>query len=112
MIGLRRALCGIALAGVAVGVMAIFVAAASDHDPEKVPIMILGPFVGWSFIGVGLFAWWRRPDNRVGALMTAVGFMLVARSFEPSGGRRFQRRLTRIKGSGSGAKVAGGKVIQ
>src|SRR4051794_5492256 len=74
MIGLRRALWGIGLAGVAVGVMAIFVAAASDHDPEKVPIMILGPFVGWSFIGVGLFAWWRRPDNRVGALMTAVGF--------------------------------------
>ena len=27
-----------------------------------------------SFIGVGLFAWWRRPHNRFGALMTAVGF--------------------------------------
>ena len=33
-----------------------------------------GLFIGWSFIGVGLFAWWRRPDNRFGVLMTAVGF--------------------------------------
>ncbi len=30
--------------------------------------------VGWSFIGTGLFAWWRRPENRTGALMTATGF--------------------------------------
>ena len=34
----------------------------------------LGLFIGWSFIGAGLFAWWRRPDNRFGVLMTAVGF--------------------------------------
>jgi tight adherence protein B len=45
-------------------------------------------------------------------LITAFGFMLVARSLEPSGGRRFQRRLARIKGSGSGGKAAGGKAIQ
>ena len=30
--------------------------------------------VGWSFIGTGLFAWYRRPSNRIGSLMTAVGF--------------------------------------
>ena len=30
--------------------------------------------IGWSFIGTGLFAWYRRPSNRIGALMTAVGF--------------------------------------
>jgi signal transduction histidine kinase len=30
--------------------------------------------VGWSFIGVGLYAWGRRPDNRVGMLMAATGF--------------------------------------
>ena len=30
--------------------------------------------VGWGFVGVGLFAWARRPDNRVGMLMTATGF--------------------------------------
>jgi signal transduction histidine kinase len=74
MIGLKRALWGIGLAGLAVGVVTIFLVANSDHDTEKVPTLILGPFIGWSFIGVGLYAWWRRPDNRVGALMTAVGF--------------------------------------
>jgi signal transduction histidine kinase len=74
MIGLKRALWGIGLAGLAWGGLAIFLVAASDHEPSKLPTMILGPFVGWSFIGVGLYAWWRRPDNRVGALMTGVGF--------------------------------------
>jgi signal transduction histidine kinase len=34
----------------------------------------VGLFIGWSFIGVGLFAWGRRPDNRVGMLMAATGF--------------------------------------
>jgi signal transduction histidine kinase len=30
--------------------------------------------IGWSFVGVGLFAWARRPDNRVGMLMAGTGF--------------------------------------
>jgi signal transduction histidine kinase len=30
--------------------------------------------VGWGFIGVGLFAWDRRPNNSVGSLMVATGF--------------------------------------
>lgn len=30
--------------------------------------------IGWSFVTVGSFAWRRRPDNRLGALMIAVGF--------------------------------------
>jgi signal transduction histidine kinase len=34
----------------------------------------LGLVIGWGFIGAGLFAWARRPDNRVGMLMTATGF--------------------------------------
>ena len=34
----------------------------------------LGLIIGWGFIGAGLFAWARRPDNRVGMLMTATGF--------------------------------------
>ena len=35
---------------------------------------VVGLFIGWSWIGAGLIAWWRRPDNRFGVLMTAVGF--------------------------------------
>jgi signal transduction histidine kinase len=30
--------------------------------------------VGWGFIGAGLFAWDRRPNNNVGSLMVATGF--------------------------------------
>jgi signal transduction histidine kinase len=30
--------------------------------------------VGWGFVGVGVFAWWRNPGNRIGSLMTATGF--------------------------------------
>jgi signal transduction histidine kinase len=30
--------------------------------------------VGWGFIGAGLFAWDRRPNNSVGSLMVATGF--------------------------------------
>ena len=30
--------------------------------------------IGWSFVGTGLFMWWRRPENRLGLYMTAVGF--------------------------------------
>ena len=35
---------------------------------------VFGPLIGWSFIGTGLFAWYRRPENNFGALMAAVGF--------------------------------------
>jgi signal transduction histidine kinase len=34
------------------------------------PIAVL---VGWSFVGVGAYAWLRRPDNPTGALMAAFG---------------------------------------
>jgi signal transduction histidine kinase len=30
--------------------------------------------VGYGFLGAGLYAWWRRPDNAVGALMVATSF--------------------------------------
>jgi hypothetical protein len=41
-------------------------------------VAAVGLVVGWSFIGTGLFAWWRRPGNRTGALMVAVGFAWFA----------------------------------
>ncbi len=38
----------------------------------------LGLLIGWSFIGTGAFAWWRRPGNRTGLLMAAAGFAWFA----------------------------------
>ena len=37
--------------------------------------IVLALTLGWAFAGAGIFAWWRRPENRIGPLMTLVGFM-------------------------------------
>jgi signal transduction histidine kinase len=50
---------------------------SSDHVDKRGFYLALGLFVGWAFIGTGLFAWLRRPANRIGALMAAVGFAFL-----------------------------------
>src|SRR5687767_8357746 len=72
--GLRRALALVAIEGVVVGLVALAIVLSSDHVDARGANAALGLFLGWSFIGAGLYAWWRRPDNRFGVLMTAVGF--------------------------------------
>jgi signal transduction histidine kinase len=72
--GLRRALGLVAIEGIVVGLVALAIVLSSDHVSSPGATAALGLFIGWSFIGAGLFAWWRRPDNRFGVLMTAVGF--------------------------------------
>jgi hypothetical protein len=78
MSGLRRALLGLAVAGVAFGLAAGALVVTSDHRTDPVPFLVLGLAMGWSFIGTGLYAWWRRPDHRIGPLMTLVGFAWYA----------------------------------
>jgi signal transduction histidine kinase len=73
--GLHRALVAIALAGLVSGAASVAVIADSNHAPEPGPTIAIGLLIGWAFIGTGLFAWWRRPDNRFGAMMTGVGFL-------------------------------------
>jgi hypothetical protein len=72
--GLRRALGLVAIEGIVVGLVALAIVLSSDHVDAPGAIAALELFLGWSFIGAGLVAWWRRPDNRFGVLMTAVGF--------------------------------------
>ena len=74
MIGLRRALIGLAVGGFVLGMIDGALILGSDHVDNRGLLAVGGLLVAWSFIGTGLFAWWRRPDNRFGALMTAVGF--------------------------------------
>jgi signal transduction histidine kinase len=50
----------------------------SGHIDDRGFTAGLGLLVGWSFIGTGLFAWWRRPAYRTGALMVAAGFAWFA----------------------------------
>jgi signal transduction histidine kinase len=74
------------LAALVCGAAADALLLASDHQGAKTVWAIFGPAVGWSFIGVGLYAWHRRPDSRTGALMVLMGFawFLSALSFSDS----------------------------
>jgi len=61
------------------GGLAVALTATSDHEqhPEQAIALVL--FVSWSFILAGLIGWTRRPQNRTGMLMVAVGFgVLIA----------------------------------
>jgi signal transduction histidine kinase len=64
----------LAAAGVACGLGALALVFTSEFDKDKTATLVFGPLIGWSFIGTGLYAWWRRPHNHFGFLMTAVGF--------------------------------------
>jgi signal transduction histidine kinase len=71
---LRRALAGIAILGVLVGAIVAIGVLDSDHVEKRGLNAFLALLIGWSFLGAGLYAWWRRPYNRFGALMAAVAF--------------------------------------
>jgi signal transduction histidine kinase len=74
MSGLSRALAALAVAGFVLGLAALALVTTSDREDVPGPSVALALTLGWAFIGAGLYAWWRRPENRVGALMTMVGF--------------------------------------
>ncbi|MBI5104320.1 MAG: hypothetical protein HZB46_04925 [Solirubrobacterales bacterium] len=74
MSSLRRALFALFAAAVVVAAILAALTLTSDHEPDKAIKAVLGPFIGLSFVGTGVFAWLRRPHNRFGALMTGVGF--------------------------------------
>src|SRR5918992_638141 len=51
--------------------------AASEHTEFRGLWIAGSAAITWGFMGVGLFVWARRPDNRVGPLMVAVAFSWV-----------------------------------
>ncbi len=56
----------------------------SDHTDLRGAVAVLGLTIGWGFIGVGLFAWARRPDNSIGSLMTLTGFTFLVAGLSSS----------------------------
>jgi PAS domain S-box-containing protein len=58
----------------AAGVTALLVA-GSNHDRHPLLTYVFGAVVALSFVVGGLIAWTRRPTNRTGHLMVAVGFV-------------------------------------
>jgi hypothetical protein len=81
----RSQLSVVAVVSAAVGLGLVPLLARSDFLHDRGLWIVLDLVIGAGFTGVGLFAWYRRPDNRVGALMVATAFRVVRR------GRR-QRR--------------------
>jgi signal transduction histidine kinase len=77
MRSLQRALVGLGLLGVLYGLGVVAVILESNHVEGRGIFAGGGLFIGWSFIGTGLFAWWRRPQNRFGALLVAIGFAWI-----------------------------------
>jgi len=79
----RRAQIGLALAALALGVVVLVVVTGGEHNVHRGAYAALALATGWGFTGTGLYVWRRRPGNRVGPLMIAVGFsgMLKALAF-------------------------------
>jgi signal transduction histidine kinase len=61
-------------AALVAGAIAVALAVTSDHEEHPALATALLLFVSWSFILAGLIGWSRRPRNRTGMLMVAVGF--------------------------------------
>jgi signal transduction histidine kinase len=74
MTSLGRALWALAAAGFVLGLAVLALILTNDDLDVRGLWGAAVLVVGWSFIGVGLFAWRRRPDNRVGMLMAGTGF--------------------------------------
>lgn len=74
MSGLKRALWALAGAGALVLVVQTALIAAADFHPDRGLWVAINIVAGGGFLGVGLFAWYRRPENRVGALMVTTAF--------------------------------------
>jgi signal transduction histidine kinase len=60
--------------GIALAVLTGVLTATSDHAQLRGINSALGTLIGVAFVATGVFAWSRRPDNRVGKLMVATGF--------------------------------------
>src|SRR6516165_9376049 len=84
MIGLRRALIALGAGAFAFGLAAIPVVLTSTHVDARGLALASFLAIGWSFSGVGLVLWWKRPQNPVGMLMSAVGLTWLLNSLGAS----------------------------
>jgi signal transduction histidine kinase len=60
--------------GVAFGLLDVALILTSNHVDVRGAWAVAALFVGWGFIGAGLFAWVRSPESSIGPLMVATGF--------------------------------------
>src|SRR3954468_16446869 len=69
-----RALAGLGVAGVVACAVPLALAIHSVGGHHRDLIAVFGPIIGGASIGTGLRAGQRRPENRFGALLVAMGF--------------------------------------
>jgi signal transduction histidine kinase len=74
VIGLQRALWTIAGIGALTLASETALMAEADFVEDEAIWIALNWIIGGGFLGVGLYAWWRRPENRVGTLMVVTAF--------------------------------------
>ncbi len=82
MTGLRPALVGIGLLGLLLIASAVAVQLTTDRGSvtsRSIDAIVVAGVMA-TYIGTGLFAWWRRPNNLVGALLCATGFTFMLNS--------------------------------
>ena len=83
----RRLLVAIAAAAVVCGFGLVYLIATADFGSDHALWIAADLVIGLGFVAVGLFAWYRSPENRVGMLMVATGFAwyvsLLARTDPP-----------------------------
>src|SRR5215207_2612062 len=56
----------------------------SDHESSPWATASLSAATGLAFVGAGLVAWARRPDNRTGVLLVLAGFSWFVGALEAS----------------------------
>jgi len=83
----RGVLWGLGAASAAIALALVPLIATADFLPDRGFWIAADLVIGFGFTAVGLFAWYRRPDNRVGALMVATAFAwygVLAGNTEPA----------------------------
>ena len=79
----RRALAAaVCLIALALGAVALVLTPDATRLPvggRADPVLVV--VAGWGFAWVGAFAWLRRPENRTGLLMVAVGLLVLLDNF-------------------------------
>lgn len=71
----------VVVAGVVAGLLNVLAATHNPHPDARINLLVYAPIeilVGWTFLFVGLVAGRRRPDNRVGLLMSIFGLSWFA----------------------------------
>jgi signal transduction histidine kinase len=77
----RRVLVALAVLALLLGLASVAIILTSRHMSQRGIWAALSVALGGSFVGTGLYAWWRRPENRSGALMVWVGFLFFLSSW-------------------------------